>query len=81
MDVAGWKHLCTLFRMHSADLCDALASLAKGICTPYMDPKVFEAFVACRLIALDKCPGVRPIGTGATKLGTPYQSHSSVILK
>ena len=64
IDAAGWKHLCTSFRSHSADLCDALASLAKRICTTYVDPKGLEAFVASRLIALDKCPGVRPIGVG-----------------
>ena len=61
-----WKRLCTSFRSHSSDLCDAIASLTKRICTAYLDPKGLEAFVACRLIALDKCPGVRPIGIGET---------------
>ena len=65
-DAAGWKRLCTSFRSHSSDLCDAIASLAKRICTAYLDPKGLEAFVACRLITLDKCPGVRPIGIGET---------------
>ena len=27
-----------------------------------MDPKGLSSFLACRLIALDKCPGIRPIG-------------------
>ena len=66
IDAAGWKRLCTSFRSHSSDLCEAIASLAKRICTAFMDPKGLEAFVACRLIALDKCPGVRPIGIGKT---------------
>ena len=29
-----------------------------------MDPEGLSAFTACRLLALDKCPGVRPIGVG-----------------
>ena len=56
IDAAGWKRLCTSFRTHSADLCDALASLAKRICTTYVYPKGLEAFMASRLIALNKCP-------------------------
>ena len=64
MDTAGWKRLCTSFRTHSADLCDAIASLTRRMCTSYVDPKRLEAIVASRLIALDKCPGVRPIGVG-----------------
>ncbi len=46
----------------SADLCQALAEVAKRHCTTYVDPKSIAPFVACRLIALDKNPGVRPIG-------------------
>ena len=30
----------------------------------YVDPAGLEALAACRLIALDKHPGVRPIGVG-----------------
>ena len=66
MDTDGWKRSCTSFCSHSADLCEAIASLAKRICTTSLDPKGLEAFVACRLIALDKCPGVRWIGIGET---------------
>ena len=60
------ESLCISFHSHSSDLCDVIASLSKRICTAFLDPNGLEAFVACRLIALDKCPGVRPIGIGET---------------
>ena len=66
LDTAAWKRLCTSFKTSSADLCNAIASLARRICSTYVDPTGLMPFVACRLIALDKCPGVRPIGIGET---------------
>jgi len=56
--------MCTSFQRLSDDLCEALAGVAKRLCTTFVDPSGLTAFVACRLIALDKCPGVRPIGIG-----------------
>ncbi len=56
IDTQGWRRLCTSFKSASHDLCRALASVAKRICTSLVDPK------GCRLIALDKRPGVRPTG-------------------
>ena len=56
---AAWKRMFTSFKSASTDLCEALASIARWICSCFVDP-------ACRLIALDKCPGVRPIGIGET---------------
>ena len=56
--------MCTSFKSASTDLCDALASTARRICSCIVDPKGLVAFVACRLIALDKCPGVTQIGIG-----------------
>ena len=35
--------------------------LAKRLCTDLVDPCGLSPFTACRLIALDKDPGVRPI--------------------
>ena len=46
--------------------CHSLASVARRICTSYVDPKSISPLLACRLIALDKKPGVRPIGIGDT---------------
>ena len=66
MDAAAWKRLCTSFKTASTELYDALAATARKLCSHYVDPSGISAFVACRLIALDKCPGVRPIGVGET---------------
>ena len=53
-----------LSRRESQDLCSAIAGFkfARRLCTEYVDPIALPAFVACRLIPLDKQPGVRPIG-------------------
>ena len=56
LDAASWKRLCTSFA--STELCESLAATARRICTCYVDPCGLSAFVACRLIALDKCPGI-----------------------
>ena len=41
-----------------------MAILARKLATSIIDPTVLEAYVACRLIPLDKNPGIRPIGVG-----------------
>ena len=64
LDAAAWKHMCTSFKTASADLCESLANTARRLCSEYADPSAISALVACRLIALDKCPGVRPIRVG-----------------
>ena len=62
INAAGWKHLLSSFQRESVELCEAVAMLARRISSQYVDPFGLTAFTACRLIALDKCPGVRPIG-------------------
>ena len=66
LDAHAWRRLCTSFKGASIDLCNSLACVARRLCTSYVDPKSVSSFLACRLIALDKCPGVRPIGIGDT---------------
>ena len=56
--------VCTSFRAQSTNLCDAMGTLARKLATQYVDPIALALLVSCRLIALDKCPGVRPIGVG-----------------
>ena len=64
LDALGWRRLCTSFQRASTDLCNSLALVARKICTTYVDPRGLAALTANRLIALDKCPRVRPIGVG-----------------
>lgn len=62
VDAVGWRRICTAFHKESADLCAAIASFTRRLCTDFVDPEGLRAFVSCRLIPLDKSPGVRPIG-------------------
>ena len=62
VDATGWRRLCTSFHKESADLCDAVAACARRMCTEFVDPEGMRAYTACRLIRIDKSPGVRPIG-------------------
>ena len=62
IDAHCWRRLCTSFKSASNDLCHSLALLARRLCTSHVDPRGLSSLLACRLIALDKCPGVRPIG-------------------
>lgn len=57
-----WKRLCSAFGKASDDLCHALALPAKRMCCNFVDPQILAPLLACRLIALEKMPGVRPIG-------------------
>ena len=47
-------------------LCNALAAVPRRLYTEYVDPTPLYAMIACRLISLDKRPGVRPIGVCET---------------
>ena len=62
VDAVGWRRICTAFHKESSGLCDAIAAVARRLCAEYVDPEPLRAFLACRLIPLDKRPGVRPIG-------------------
>ena len=62
LDASMWQRMCTAFRGASNDLCNSVALLSRRICTDDLNSSSLSAYVACRLIALDKSPGVRPIG-------------------
>ena len=62
IDAYGWRRLCTSFRYASHDLCNTLAAIARQLYTTFVDPEGTSPLLARCLIALDKCPGIRPIG-------------------
>ena len=51
------------FGESSSDFCQTLANVTKKLCTEELST-LFEGFLACRLIPLNKNPGLRPIGVG-----------------
>ncbi len=64
MDAHGWRRICCTFRDASDTLCHSLALVARRLCTQFVDNSALAPLLASRLIALDKNPGVRPIGVG-----------------
>ena len=64
MDACLWKRMCLSFQSASSNLCSALALVARRIASSPVDPKPLMPLTSSRLIALDECPGVRPIGIG-----------------
>ena len=56
---------CKAFKKSAKDLCDALALLARRLCTEYVHLSNIYALLSSRLIPLDKGEeAVRPIGVG-----------------
>ena len=62
MDAYAWRRICSSFKSASHDLCHAMAAVARRFCCSPIYPDDMSAFVACRLIPLDKRPGICPIG-------------------
>ena len=51
-------------RQSSVNLCKCLADIAKFNAATELPSEILKAYIACRLIPLDKNPGVGPIGVG-----------------
>lgn len=64
MDAKSWKNILSHVKFGSVagDLCNTIAALARKMATENCPD--LAALTACRLIALDKKPGCRPIGIG-----------------
>ena len=52
------------FGKSSFDLCKAFSDVIRKICSIENQSAFLEAFLAFRVIPLDKSPGLRPIGIG-----------------
>ena len=65
-DASHWRDILLRYGSSSVQLCGSVAAVCRQLCnslTPWDDVR---ALVAIRLIALDKCPSIRPIGIGET---------------
>ena len=66
LDADGWRRIIvSYFGTATSDLCKAIAELVKKLCVTnisnYNNCASLESLVACRLIPLNKNPGLRPI--------------------
>ena len=64
VDARAWRRMCSSFKETSTSLCDAIAGVAKRICTQPVSSSGLSALLACHLVPLNKNPGVCPIGVG-----------------
>ena len=67
VDANGFRRILASksFKKSGTDLCAAIATMTRRLCTEFIDPLGIEAILANRLIPLDKEEGaVRPIGVG-----------------
>ena len=64
LDANEWKRNLTHFGQQSVEISKTIAKIAKKLVTEELNPELMEPYNACRLIALYKNPGVRPIGIG-----------------
>ena len=64
LDANDWRRILTHFGQQVVEISKLFAKIAKTLDTEELYPELMEPYNACRLIPLDKNPGVRPIGIG-----------------
>ena len=66
LEAIQYHHLLSSckYKVENWELKTQIAIFARKLATETLDPSTLEAYVSCRLIPLDKNPGVRPIGVG-----------------
>ena len=66
VDAKHYRHilLSNKYKTENKQLREQIAKLARKLASTIVDPATLEAFICCRLVPLDKQPGIRPIGIG-----------------
>lgn len=66
LDAEQYRHILasSKYKLEGKHLREQIALLGRKLASEIVEPSSLEALVACRLIPLDKCPCVRPIGVG-----------------
>ena len=66
IDAEQFRHmlLSKKFKTEASELREQLAVLARTLASDIVDPKSIKALTNCRLIPLNKNPGVRPVSVG-----------------
>ena len=54
----------TQFGQQSVEISKTIAEIVEKLATEEVNPELTESYNACRLMPLDKNPGVGPIGIG-----------------
>ena len=64
LDADDWRRLLCAFGQTTTNLFKLVTKFAKRLATSIIPPDDLIAYNGCRLVVLDKCPDVRPIGIG-----------------
>ena len=64
LDANECRRILTHFGQQSIEISKTIAKIARKMATEELNPELTDPYNACRLILLDKNPGVRPIGIG-----------------